>query len=245
MDYSIKIGGEAGQGIVTIGETLAKVFSRSGYHVFTHQDYESRVRGGHNFYQIRISDLPVMASRDRIDILVAFDKAGIQLHEKEMTGSGMVIYDSSALKETHDKPNFLDIPFASLALERGGNKIMANTVAIGAVLGILGAEMETLYEIIKDTFRKKGVDVVNGNINSAIAGMEYATKKCAKCSFSLPSPSKPKPPTVSGSPRKICGCAAKATCSVSGRAACLATGSHAPTSTPSSSRKRATKRCAS
>lgn len=192
MDYSIKIGGEAGQGIVTIGETLAKVFSRSGYHVFTHQDYESRVRGGHNFYQIRISDLPVMASRDRIDILVAFDKAGIQLHEKEMTGSGMVIYDSSALKETHDKPNFLDIPFASLALERGGNKIMANTVAIGAVLGILGAEMETLYEIIKDTFRKKGEDVVNGNINSAIAGMEYATKKCAKCSFSLPSPSKPK-----------------------------------------------------
>ena len=39
MDYSVKIGGEAGQGVQTIGDTLAKVFSRAGYHVITHQDY--------------------------------------------------------------------------------------------------------------------------------------------------------------------------------------------------------------
>jgi len=51
MDYSVKIGGEAGQGIQTIGDTLARVFSRSGYYVFTHQDYESRIRGGHNFFR--------------------------------------------------------------------------------------------------------------------------------------------------------------------------------------------------
>ena len=75
MDYSIRITGEAGQGIQTIGGTLAKVFARTGYHVFTHQDYESRVRGGHNFYQIRFSDTPVMSSRDNIDILVAMDSA--------------------------------------------------------------------------------------------------------------------------------------------------------------------------
>ncbi len=63
MDYTIKIGGEAGQGVQTVGETLSLVFARSGYHVFSHQDYESRVRGGHNFYQIRFSDRPVSASR--------------------------------------------------------------------------------------------------------------------------------------------------------------------------------------
>ena len=82
MDYTIKIGGEAGQGIQTIGGTLAKLFARSGYHVFTHQDYESRVRGGHNFYQLRLADKPVSASRDKIDIIVAFDKESIALHEK-------------------------------------------------------------------------------------------------------------------------------------------------------------------
>jgi 2-oxoglutarate ferredoxin oxidoreductase subunit alpha len=68
VDYTIKIGGEAGQGIQTIGDTLARVFSRAGFHVFTHQDYESRIRGGHNFFQIRFSNNPVTASRNRIDI---------------------------------------------------------------------------------------------------------------------------------------------------------------------------------
>ena len=192
MDYSIKIGGEAGQGIVTIGDTLAKVFSRKGYHVFTHQDYESRVRGGHNFFQIRLSDVSVTASRDKIDILVAFDKAGIQLHEKELTESGIVIYDSSALKETHDKPNFLDIPFSNLALERGGDKIMANTVALGAILGMLGDDLNILFEIIGDTFKKKGEGIIKGNKDSATAGKEYAMTHCARCSFSPAPQSGPK-----------------------------------------------------
>jgi len=34
MDYSIKIGGEAGQGIQTIGDALGRVFIRSGYYFF-------------------------------------------------------------------------------------------------------------------------------------------------------------------------------------------------------------------
>jgi len=70
MDYTITVGGEAGQGIQTIGGTLAKVFSRAGFHVLTLQDYESRVRGGHNFYQIRVSERPVNAPRQGIDILI-------------------------------------------------------------------------------------------------------------------------------------------------------------------------------
>ncbi len=49
MDYTIKIGGEAGQGIQTVGDTLAHIFARAGYYVFTHQDYESRIRGGITF----------------------------------------------------------------------------------------------------------------------------------------------------------------------------------------------------
>lgn len=185
MDYTIKIGGEAGQGIQTIGSTLAKVFSRAGYYVFTHQDYESRVRGGHNFYQVRFSTVPVTASRDRIDILVALDKESIVLHEKELSGEGHVIYDSSVLKQKHDKPNFLDIPFLNFAVEHGGNKIMANVVSIGAVLGMLGMELDVLMKIIEHTFKKKGEDIIKGNMNAAKAGHDFAEEKCLKCNFTV------------------------------------------------------------
>lgn len=192
MDYSIKIGGEAGQGIQTIGDTLSRIFSRSGYHVFTHQDYESRIRGGHNFFQLRFSDKPVMASRDRIDIIVAFDKESIAFHENELVEGGLIIYDSSSLKEQHEKTNFLDIPFEKLALEHGGSKIMANTVATGAVLGMLRMDLNVLDGILTDTFKKKGDEVVSANIRAARAGHEFAVKNCRQCSFIPSSSSEPK-----------------------------------------------------
>ena len=183
MDYSIKIGGEAGQGIQTIGDTLAGVFSRAGYHVFTHQDYESRIRGGHNFYQIRFSDRPAMASRGGIDIIVALDKESIVLHEKELTEKGLIIYDSATLKQKYEKSHFLDIPFVSIAVEQGGHKIMANTVATGAVLGMLKLELDILTGIIETTFKKKGEEVIKSNISAARAGYDFALKQCPRCSF--------------------------------------------------------------
>lgn len=183
MDYSIKIGGEAGQGIQTIGDTLAHIFAKSGYHVFTHQDYESRIRGGHNFYQVRLSDKPVTASRDRIDIIVALDKKSIEEHENELAENGVIIYDSSALRQKHDGPHFLDIPFVALAVEHGKNKIMENTVAVGAVLGMLGMDLTVLHEMLRVTFGKKGEDVISGNIRAADAGYDFTVKNCPMCAF--------------------------------------------------------------
>lgn len=183
MDYSIKIGGEAGQGIQTVGDTLSHIFARAGYYVFTHQDYESRIRGGHNFYQIRISDSPVTASKNRIHILVAFDQESITQHEEELSSDGQVLYDSSLLKQPFDKPNFLDVPMLELALTHGGSKIMANTVAVGAVIGMLGMHPEIMYELIKKTFKKKTEEIIQANLRSAEAGYKFAKEKCLTCSF--------------------------------------------------------------
>jgi 2-oxoglutarate ferredoxin oxidoreductase subunit alpha len=185
MDYSIKIGGEAGQGIQTVGDTLAHIFARSGCHVFTSQDYESRIRGGHNFYQVRLSGNPVTASREKIDVVVALDKESITLHEKELSENGIIIYDSATLRQMYEGTHFLDIPFVALAEEHGKNRIMENTVAVGAVLGMLGMDLSVLREMLKVTFRKKGEDVIQGNIRSAQAGYDFASKNCQKCSFSI------------------------------------------------------------
>jgi len=191
MDYSIKIGGEAGQGIQTIGNTLAQVFSRAGYHVFTHQDYESRIRGGHNFYQVRFSEGPVSASGEKIDILIALDTDSIPLHQKELSENGIILYDSKLLKKKHEEEYFLDVPVVDLAVEHGGNEIMANTAAVGAVLGILGLDMDILTKILRDTFKKKGEDVIAANTRAARAGYDFARHECKRCSFIAGSPREP------------------------------------------------------
>ena len=192
MDYTIKIGGSAGQGLQTIGDALARVFARLGYYVFSHKDYESRIRGGHNFYQIRFSDRPAMSSRRRIDIIIALDKETVLLHATELAEGGQVVYDSETHKETHAGPQFFDIPFARLATEHGGSRLMENTAAIGAVLGMVGIETNVLFAVIRDYFAKKGDEVVRANINAAIAGHEFAKNNCSSCHFNPTPSAKPK-----------------------------------------------------
>ncbi|HME45032.1 MAG TPA: 2-oxoacid:acceptor oxidoreductase subunit alpha [Syntrophorhabdales bacterium] len=186
MDYTVKIGGEAGQGVDTVGTVLSKIFTRAGYFVFSHQDYESRIRGGHNFIQIRLSDRPVTASRDPVDILVALDRQSITDHEKELSDSGMVVYDAAALKEKFERPAFLNLPFTEIAVKQGGSKIMSNTVATGAVLGMLGMDPAIAREVIKDELKQKGEQVVKANLDSIEAGHALAGRECLRCSFTLP-----------------------------------------------------------
>jgi 2-oxoglutarate ferredoxin oxidoreductase subunit alpha len=186
MDYTVKIGGAAGQGIQTIGGSLSRVFSRAGYHLFSHQDYESRVRGGHNFFQIRFSDREVLASRDPVDILIALDPESIPLHGDELSDIGSAVYDSADLKKKYDDARFVDVPFNRLAIEHGGQKVMANTVSSGAVLGMLGIDVQSLVDVLRDTLKRPSPEILEANEKVARAGHAFGAENCPRCSFSVP-----------------------------------------------------------
>ncbi|HEY6011236.1 MAG TPA: 2-oxoacid:acceptor oxidoreductase subunit alpha, partial [Nitrospirota bacterium] len=146
----------------------------------------------HNFYQIRVSNIPVTTFRDKVDIIVALDRESITRHVRELTSRGRVLYDSSSVKEKPDGSLFLDIPFEKLAREQGGSPIMANTVATGAVLGLLGMDLSALNTIISEAFRKKGDEVIQENQKAALAGHEYAVRNCKQCGFAVSGGAKPK-----------------------------------------------------
>ncbi|MDA8165243.1 MAG: 2-oxoacid:acceptor oxidoreductase subunit alpha [Desulfobacteraceae bacterium] len=180
MDYSLKIGGQAGQGLQTIGGLLAKVFSRLGYHVFTHQDYMSRIRGGHNFYQIRFADRPISCSRERVNLLVALDKNTIGIHRPTLAEGGLIIYDAEAVRDRYEGEEFFDLPAERLAVEKGGDRIMANSAAVGGVLGLLGLDLGAFEEIVRITMEKKGEPVVRGNIATGRAGSGFVREYCRR-----------------------------------------------------------------
>jgi 2-oxoglutarate ferredoxin oxidoreductase subunit alpha len=73
IDRSVKIVGQAGQGIQTVGAMLVEVCHMAGLYVLVMNDFESRIRGGISFVQVRIRDCPVTAPHHEIDILINMD----------------------------------------------------------------------------------------------------------------------------------------------------------------------------
>ncbi len=88
QDLNILIGGEAGQGLVTIAMILTRALVRSGYYIVVTQSYQSRIRGGHNTFAIRISTQEIVASRAEVDFLIALNEETVELHQEEMAPDG-------------------------------------------------------------------------------------------------------------------------------------------------------------
>src|SRR3989338_528213 len=183
VDITVKIAGEAGQGLQTIGQLLAKAFSRGGGHVFAHQVLQSRIRGGHNWFQIRASDNKVLAPAEVTDILIALDNESAY-HARELSENSITIFDSSLIKYNSEKGLILDIPFEKTAKESGGNKLMSNVVALGAVLGLLEYDINILFGLLKESFQDKDQEVVQANIQAAQAGYNLAYQKIKGNKFS-------------------------------------------------------------
>jgi 2-oxoglutarate ferredoxin oxidoreductase subunit alpha len=170
-DLQIKIGGEAGQGVESSGAGFAKAISRAGLWVYGLQDYMSRIRGGHNFYQIRVSDREIWSFRDPIQMLLPLTPEAVALHWREIVPGGAVLYDAgikfdpAPLLEQGIK--LFSMPLMKIAEEHGGNRIMMNTAALGAVAGITEFAFEYIENIIEDNFGRKGGKIVEGNLKVA------------------------------------------------------------------------------
>jgi len=172
IDFNFMVGGEAGQGVQSVGFLLAKVFARGGYHIFADQDYESRVRGGHNFFRVRVSDDKVDAIAEEVDIMIALNMDSIELHQPDMVTKGIIIFDGEKIKGVSgDNGSLLSIPLEKLAAEKAGDKLMINTVALGAALSLVNYDLNMLNEVLIDRFGKGKVG--DSNIAAAKAGYDY------------------------------------------------------------------------
>src|SRR3990172_6858512 len=143
-EVNFMVGGEAGQGVQTVGYLLSKAFCRGGYFVFADQDYESRIRGGHNFFRVRVNESRVEAIPGTVDILIALNKETVDRHRKEVTKRGVIIYDSIRTTGIAPNGNAFGIPLERLAAEKAGKKQAANTVAVGVTLALLKYNLQTL-----------------------------------------------------------------------------------------------------
>ena len=194
MNITWKIGGEAGFGIMSTGLMFSKIAVRHGYNIFDYVEYPSLIRGGHNVYEVRVSDSPVYAQEKKADFLFALNRETVDLHKNELKDGSIVVIDREKFDvNSADFPDgkviLYDLPLGKLTLSVGADKVMENNVALGATMAIFKMDLAVLITIISEIFAKKGEEVINKNSKAAQAGFDYVTSHPPK-NFLLTLPKK-------------------------------------------------------
>jgi 2-oxoglutarate ferredoxin oxidoreductase subunit alpha len=167
---NICIGGEAGQGLDTMGQLLCKALVRSGYKIVVSQSYLSRIRGGHNSFSIRVSTENIQAAQEQIDLLIALNEECVEKHKDMLSDQGLVLLDAEL--QPGEVPH-LGIPFKDLV----SKKIYENVLALGVVAAILGIKKDILIKLIQDTFGKKKPQVTQENEEALQSAYEWFAKQ--------------------------------------------------------------------
>lgn len=183
-DMTFKIAGEAGQGVESTGAGFTKAFARLGLYIFGLQDYMSRIRGGLNFFQVRVKDEEIFGHTSSIHLLIPLTQEALNTYKYEVVQGGGILFDESLkVNEVELKAKGIKLfpfPLNKIALEIGGFKIMANTAAIGAAAGLTESGLDGITSVITDNFRRKGSAVVDTNLKVANAAYTYAVEHYAK-----------------------------------------------------------------
>lgn len=98
-EYSVIIGGAAGQGSRKAGLIIAKLFNRLGYSIYIYEDYQSLIRGGHNFSHITAKEGEIGNRKEKIDFLLALDKVAVERHKDKLKKEGILFFNSDKVAE--------------------------------------------------------------------------------------------------------------------------------------------------
>ncbi len=175
FDFAFAIGGAAGQGIATPGDILARIFVRRGLHLYTYNAYQSIIRGGHIFLAVRVSDQPVGNHGDKFDLLLCLNQDTMNRHLPLMGPGSRVLFNSDDVQpgQAAEGVQLCPLPVGELT-GNSRNKLVQNTVALGAMMHLFGMNFKLLEDALALQFKRKGQEVVGENVLMARAGFDHA-----------------------------------------------------------------------
>jgi 2-oxoglutarate ferredoxin oxidoreductase subunit alpha len=172
----IGIGGAAGDGVASAGNTLALAVGRQGLGVYAYNSYQSVIRGGHSWLRLRVSTTKPINHGDQVDGLIALNQDTLDRHLQELDYGGLALFNSDRVRPSYDAPagvHLCPLPVLQLAPAAKDLSVLQNMVAVGAALRLMGLDFAGLESVLQTTFAKKP-KVVAVNVDAARAGYDYA-----------------------------------------------------------------------
>jgi len=167
--FTIIVGGKAGEGVKKAVQVIAEAFNRLSYHTFQMDDYQSLIKGGHNFSVVTAAQAEVFSAYEIADLIICFDSRSVVEHKIHRCPETVLVYNSD---DGFDEAG-IGVPLSALAkihLEPGANVSIS---AISVFCGLFGLGRDFLVEMVKDSYRK------NVDANIAYASAIYESLKVA------------------------------------------------------------------
>ncbi len=175
-----RIGGAAGDGVSSTAESFAKMCSRSGLHVWTYSSYQSVIRGGHVWTQVRGSNAELLSHGSLPNVLVCLNQQTMDVHQGDVPDGGAIVYDADLVKpdlvKVRKGVRLLGIPLRKLAQTIVPTGIVRNTVALGAAVRLYDIDSRQVESAFKDIWGDKKPEVVQQNVQAAKLGSEAVDK---------------------------------------------------------------------
>jgi len=149
-DFSVIIGGRAGDGIDKSGLIIARILSELGYRIYIERDYPSIIRGGHTFSMIRACEEKIFCPKTKIDFLLALNQDCISFHKDKLVNPDSVIYDPDAVKSTG-----MPISATAIIKEENAPTVTRNSCMVAAFCKATGIEWGILEKVFKDNISRE------------------------------------------------------------------------------------------
>lgn len=139
--YELRFSGAGGQGLITAGIIMAKAASiYEGKQAVQSQSYGPEARGGASKSEVIISDGPIdYPKATTVDALLAMTQEACDKYTHDLKEGGILLVDSDLVKNL-PKGNFkiVSFPIINTAKNDVGREIVANIVALGAMVALSG-----------------------------------------------------------------------------------------------------------
>jgi 2-oxoglutarate/2-oxoacid ferredoxin oxidoreductase subunit alpha len=189
-EICIMIGGQGGDGTLTVVNLLGRIFRNIGLNVYDARNVLSRIRGGHADGVIRASCNEIYSTGDQIDVLVAFDEEAVTLVLNDLSPSATILFDSSKGPLSQDlRRSFavFEAPLGNMAASALRRNIFKNTIAFAILGRILGFKDEMLIDVLRVRYARRGQEALDSNMRALSIGFDYASKNISLAPYMLAS----------------------------------------------------------
>ena len=139
--YELRFSGSGGQGLITAGIIMAKAASiYEGKQAVQSQSYGPEARGGSSKSEVIISDEVIdYPKATQVDALLAMTQEAADKYTHDLKEGGILLIDSDMVKKV-PAGNFrtVSFPIINTAKNDVGREIVANIVALGAMVALTG-----------------------------------------------------------------------------------------------------------